>query len=162
MALGAFWPSAYSKQCSPHLPAQPRLAVADAGVCAAALLGLTFGHVICGFKLFIYFSSHLCCPLRFQGSPQTQQWECFLVFGNFSLFKDSLPRTDLCPYLIYISLYLVHFFLPPFEDNGCFSECLMSSVCIQKLFCGIYSAFKCSLMNLWGRKWSPHPIPQPS
>ena len=62
------------------------LLVADAGVCAASPLGVTVGHVICGFKLFIYFPSHLCCPLRFQGSPQTRQWECFLVLGNFSLF----------------------------------------------------------------------------
>ena len=49
------------------------LLVADAGVCAASPLGVTVGHVICGFKLFIYFPSHLCCPLRFQGSPQTRQ-----------------------------------------------------------------------------------------
>ena len=27
---------------------------------------------------------------------------------------------------------------------GCFSGCLMSSASIQKLFCGIYSALKCS------------------
>ena len=27
---------------------------------------------------------------------------------------------------------------------GCFSGCLMSSACLQKLFCGIYSTFKCS------------------
>ena len=27
---------------------------------------------------------------------------------------------------------------------GCFSGCLMSSAGIQKLFCGMYSAFKCS------------------
>ena len=27
---------------------------------------------------------------------------------------------------------------------GCFSGCLMSSAGIQKLFCGFYSAFKCS------------------
>ena len=27
---------------------------------------------------------------------------------------------------------------------GCFSGCLMSSAGLQKLFCGIYSAFKCS------------------
>ena len=32
----------------------------------------------------------------------------------------------------------------PFEDNGCFSGCLMSSPGMQKLFFGIYSAFKCS------------------
>ena len=36
------------------------------------------GHTVC---------PRLCWPLRFQGSPQTHQWECFLVFGNFSLFK---------------------------------------------------------------------------
>ena len=51
----------------------PHLLVADAGVCAASPLGVTVGHVICGFKLFIYFSSQLCCPLRFQGFPQTHQ-----------------------------------------------------------------------------------------
>ena len=31
------------------------------------------------------------------------------------------------------------FLLPPFEDLGCFSGCLMSSAGIQKLFCGISS-----------------------
>jgi len=51
----------------------PCLLVVDVGVCTASLLGITFGHVICGFKLFIYFSSQICCPLRFQGSPQTRQ-----------------------------------------------------------------------------------------
>ena len=39
---------------------------------------------------------------------------------------------------------LFYFFLPPFEDLGCFSGWLMSSAGLQKLFCGIYSAFKCS------------------
>ena len=49
------------------------LLVVEADVCAASPLGVTIGHVICGFKLFIYFSSHLCCPLRFQGLPRTHQ-----------------------------------------------------------------------------------------
>ena len=31
----------------------------------------------------------------------------------------------------------------PFDELGCFSGCLMSSAGIQKLFCGIYSTFKC-------------------
>ena len=61
-----------SNEARTSLPS-PRLLVADAGVCTASPLGVTFGHVICGFKLFIYLSSHLCCPLRFQGSPQTHQ-----------------------------------------------------------------------------------------
>ena len=56
----------------------------------------------------------------------------FPVFGNFS-FLDSFPGTELHPYLFCLSFYLLYFFLPPFEDNGCFSVCLMSSASIQKL-----------------------------
>ena len=36
------------------------------------------------------------------------------------------------------------------EDLGCFSGCLMSSAGIQKLFCGIYSTFKCSFDEFVG------------
>ena len=35
---------------------------------------------------------------------------------------------------------------------SCFSGCLMSSASIQKLFCGIYSAFKCSFDESVGEK----------
>ena len=35
---------------------------------------------------------------------------------------------------------------------GCFSGCLMSSAGIQKLFCGIYSVFKCSFDEFVGEK----------
>ena len=35
---------------------------------------------------------------------------------------------------------------------GCFSGCLTSSASIQKLFCGIYSAFKCSFDEFVGEK----------
>ena len=93
----------------------PHLQVGDANVWAVASLGVAVRHVICGFQLFIYFSSQLFCPLKFQGSPQTHQRDCFLVFGNFSLFPDSLPGTDL---LFCLSFYLLYFVLPPFEDNG--------------------------------------------
>ena len=54
-----------------------------------------------------------CCPLWFQGSPQTRQWECFLVFGNFSFKTPFLVWKPLC-----LSFYLLYFFLPPFEDSG--------------------------------------------
>ena len=46
----------------------------------------------------------------------------------------------------------LYFFLPPFKDLGCFSGCLMSSAGIQKLFCGIYSTFKCSFDEFVGEK----------
>ena len=47
---------------------------------------------------------------------------------------------------------LLYFSLPPFEDLGCFSGCLMSSAGFQRLFCGIYSAFKCSFDEFVGEK----------
>ena len=82
------------KQCSPHLPAQPPLA---RGRCRCLRCfstgGVTVGLVICGVYLFIYFSSLLCCPLCFQGSPQTRQ--CFLVLEP-SLFLR-LPSRDGAP-----------------------------------------------------------------
>ena len=64
----------------------PRLLVANASVWAAAPLGSCCqAHNL--WVLIIYLSSWSCCPLRFQGSPQTRQRECFLVFGNFSVFS---------------------------------------------------------------------------
>ena len=102
--------------------------------------------------LIVYFSFLLCCPLCFQGSAQIRQREGFLVFGNFSLFKtpflgqNSVPPSFVSFFVFYI------FFLPPFEDLGCFSGCLMSSAGIQKLFCGIYLAFKCSFDEFVGEK----------
>ena len=111
------------KHCSPCLPAQPPLA---SGGCRPLRCfstgGVTVGLVICWFQLIIYFSSLLCCPLCFQGLPQTRQWERFLVFGNFSLFKtpfpgqDSLPGMELPPYLRCLFFCLLYFFLPVFED----------------------------------------------
>ena len=49
----------------------------------------------------------------------------------------SLPLLSLFFCLLYFS-YLLS------KTMGCFSGCLMSSAGIQKLFCGFYSAFKCS------------------
>ena len=64
-----------------------------------------------------------------------------------------LPSQDRTPSLPFLSLFcLLYFFLPPFEDLGCFSGCLVSSAGIQKLFCGIYSAFKCSFDEFVGEK----------
>ena len=112
--------------------------------------GSYVGHVICGFSLFIYFSSQLCCPLWFQGSSQTRQWECFLVFGNFFFFKTPFPGWSSVP-TSFVSLFVFYIFSYLLSKTmGCFSGCLMSSASIQKLFCGIYSAFKCSFDEFVG------------
>ena len=59
---------------------------------------------------------------------------------------------ELRPSLFCLFFCILYFFLPPFEQLGCFSGCLMSSASIQKLFCGIYSMFKCSFDEFVGEK----------
>ena len=113
----------------------------------ASVLLLCWGSYPCAHNLWgliIYFSSWLCCPLWFQGSPQTRQWECFLVLGNFSLFKTLFPGWSSTP-TSFVSLFVFYiFFYLLLKTMGCFLVCLMSSASIQKLFCAIYSAFTCS------------------
>ena len=77
--------------------------------------------------LFIYLSSQLCCPLRFQNSPQTCQWEGFLVFGNFSSFMTPSPRWVSVPnsFVSLFTFYILSYFLS--KTTGCLSGCLVSS-----------------------------------
>ena len=75
-----------------------------------------------------------------------------MVFGNFSLFKTPFPGRNSVPPSFVSFFCLLYFFLPPFEELGCFSRCLMFSAGIQKLFCGIYSMFKCSFDEFVGEK----------
>ena len=86
-------------------------------------------------------------------SPVNTHWLIgFLVFGNFSLFKtpflgrNSVPPSFVSFFVFYIFSYLLS------KTMGCFSGCLMSSASIQKLFCRIYSAFKCSFDEFMGKK----------
>ena len=51
---------------------------------------LWLGVYSVGFCLFVcFFLSWLCCPLRFQNSPQTCLGEGFLLCGNFSFMTPS-------------------------------------------------------------------------
>ena len=144
-------PSLYHKHATCASLFSPHLLVADASIWATSPLGIAVRHVICEFYLFIYFSSQLCCPLRFQNSPQTRGWEGFLVFGNFS-FKApflgwvSIPNSFVSLFIFYILSYLLS------KTMGCLFGCLMSSASIQKLFFGIFSAFKCSFDEFLGEK----------
>ena len=65
-----------------------------------------------------------------------------------------LPSQDGAPSLPLWSLFLSFIFFSYLFSNtmGCFSGCLMSSASIQKLFCGFYSAFKCSFDEFVGEK----------
>ena len=87
----------------------PRLLLVDTSIWATFLLGVAARHIICGFYLFI--SSWLCCPLRFQNSPQTHQWDERLSWClKTSLLR--LPPLDGSPSLTLLSLFLSFIFCP--------------------------------------------------
>ena len=69
-----------------------------------------------------------------------------LSFKTPFLGRSSLPTSFVSFFVFYIFSYLLS------KTMGCFSGCLMSSADIQKLFCGIYSAFKCSFDEFVGEK----------
>ena len=133
----------------------------DARIWAASwlLLGwkLWLGAYSVGF--FFFYSSQLCCLLRFQNSPQTHLWEGFLLCGNFSSFMTpspgelSIPNSFVSRFVFYILSYILS------KRMGCLSGYLESSASVQKLYCGNCSAFKWSFEEFVGRKWSPCPIP---
>ena len=75
----------------------------------------------------------------------------FPDFGNFSFRtpspeRVSIPHSFVSLFIFYILSYLL------LKIMGCLSRCLMSSTSIQKLFCGICSAFKCSFDEFVGEK----------
>ena len=96
------------------------------------------------YSVIFLFFSQLCCPLRFQNSPQTHLWKHFVLRGNFSSFSApsagqvSIPSLSLCFFVVYILSHLL------LKIMGSLSGCLVSSARIQKLFCGVCSALKCS------------------
>ena len=86
------------------------------------------------------------------------------MFGNFSLKTPflgwvSIPNTFVLLFIFYILSYLLS------KIIGCLSGCLMFSASVQKLFCGICSAFKYAYSEFLGEKvaspsysWDcPHP-----
>ena len=60
--------------------------------------------------------------------------------------RSSVSTSFVSFFVFYIFSYLLS------KTMGSFSGCLMSSAGIQKLFCGIYSAFKCSFDEFMGEK----------
>ena len=80
---------------------------------------------------------------------------------NWGNLKWSLYWTELRRFKM-VSLFLVFYIFSYLLSKrmGCLSGCLVSSASFQKLFCGSCSQHSNDLlMSLWGRKWSPHPVP---
>ena len=124
----------------------PQLLVADISIWATFPLGVAVRRLI---SVFVF--PWLCCPLRFQNSPQTHHWEGFLVFGNFSFTTPSAGQVSITKsfaslFIFYILSYLLS------KTMGSLPGCLVSSTSVHKLFCGICSVFKWSFNELVGEK----------
>ena len=97
---------------------------------------LRLGAYSLGFFNFnFYFSSWLCCPLRFQNSPQSTCERISYFVGNFSFMTPtpawvSVPKTFVSVFVFYILSYLL------LKRLGCLPGCLVSSASVQNLFCG--------------------------
>ena len=90
------------------------------------------------------------------------EWSRFSEWLESRWISHDLDWSD-CKSRTFVSLfffYILSYFLS--KRMGCLSGCLVSSASVQKLFCEGWSASNDLLMNLWWRKWSPHPIPLPS
>ena len=72
--------------------------------------------------------------------------ETSLFFKTPFLGWISVPTSFVSLFIFYILSYLL------LKTMGCLSGCLMFSASIQKLFCGIFSAFKCSFNEFVGEK----------
>ena len=81
-------------------------------------------------------------------SSESVSWclETSLFFKTLFLGRSSIPTSFVSLFVFYNFSYLLS------KTMGCFSGCLMSSAGIQKLFCGIYSAFKWSFDEFMGEK----------
>ena len=105
-----------------------------------------------GFNCLFIFPPCYVALCASKAQHRLSSEECFLVFGNFSLFKTPFPGWSSVPpsFVSFFVFYIFSYLLS--KTMGYFSGCLMSSASIQKLFCGIYLAFKCSFDEFVGEK----------
>ena len=128
----------------------PRLLVVDTSIWATSLLGDVVRHIICGVYLFIFPPNYVA--LWDSKTPHRPTGERVSWCLETSLLR--LPSRNGSLSLTLLSLFLSFIFLSYLlsKTMGCFSGCLMSSASIQKLFCGICLAFKCSFDEFVGEK----------
>ena len=126
------------------------LPVVDVSIWATFPLGVAVRRIICGFYLFTFFL--LMLPSVIPKLPTNPPVRGFPGVWKLILFYDSLPRMVSFPnsfvslFIFYILSYLL------LKTMGCLSGCLVSPTRVQKLFCGICSAFKWSFDEFVGEK----------
>ena len=106
-------------------------------------LQLGIYSVVCCYCCFFFFLLFMLSS-KIPKLPTDTPVREFPTVWKLFLFHDSLLGTSLCPNsfvslcIFYILSYLI------LKRMGCLSGCLVSSTSVQKLFCGMSSAFKWS------------------
>ena len=136
----------------------PHSLAADTSVYAIslALLVLVVRCIFCG----VFFLLPVVVPSKIPKLPTDMPVGGFHTGWKLLLHASptgwvSMPKPSVSVAVFYILSYLL------WKRLGCLSGCLLSSPSIQKLFCGSPQHSDDLLMNLWGRKRSPCPIPVP-
>ena len=140
-------------------PFHPHLLVVDAGIWGTFLLGFAFRHVIWGFYLFFL---PVRLPSEIWKLPPDPPVRGFPGVWKLPLLR--LPSLDRSPSLALLFLFLSFIFCPTsFQRQW---AAFLGAWCPLPAFrsCSVKFAQRSNVlsMNLWGRKWSPHPIPLPS
>ena len=102
--------------------------------------------------LFIYFFLPVMLPSeipKLSTDPLVREfpgvWKLLLFYDSLQ-GRVSVPNSFVYLFIFYILSYLLS------KTMGCLSGCLVPSARIQKLFCGIFSVFKCSFNEFVGEK----------
>ena len=150
-------------QPAPRLPAQPPLANGGCRRLCCFSAGGVYGRAHNLRVLIVYlFFLPVMLPSVLQSSAQIWQWEGFLVFGNFSLFKIPFPgRTSVPPSFVSFFVFYIFFYLLSKSWVAFLGAwCLLPA--FRSCFVDFTRRVNALLMNLWGRKCSPCPTPLPS
>ena len=151
------------KHCSPRLPAQPPLA---SGGCRCLRCfsagGVTIGLVNCCFNyLFIFTPCYvaLCASKACHRLGHESVSWCLKT----SLFLR-LPSWDRAPSLPLLSLFSIFYIFPTcfWRQWSAFLGAWCPLPAFRSCFVKFTQRWNVLFMNLWGRKWSPRPIPPPS
>ena len=150
-------------ECSPCLPVQPLLAGGGCdhlGFWATSPLGVAVRCEVCG--IFFFFLP-VMLPSEIPKLLIDPLMRGFAGVWKLILLHDSLPW-DRSPFLTLLSLFLSFIFCPTsFRRQW---AAFLGASCPLPAFrcCFVKFAQRSNdlSMNLWGRKWSPHPIPLPS
>ena len=152
-------PSAMPPPSAISSPFIPHLLVVDASIWGTFLLGVVFKHAICGFYLFFLPVS---LPSKIQKLPPDPPVRGFPGIWKLPLLR--LPSCNVSPSQTLLSLFLPFIFCSTsfWGQWAAFLGVWCPLLAIRSCFVEFAQRSNDLSMNLWGRKWSPRPIPLPS